>query len=465
MDRYPLDCFDHVVVLMLENRSFDNLLGLLYQEGVPRDKQFSGLQDIHFSNPIPSRAANGCYQSVDFYTEINDSVAYHQPFPDPGEVYQHVNTQLYNHINEENIGVTEEVMQPPFNLPSSHSTPSMKGFVNDYINTLQVQCEYQPLPTYNDYKVIMQCFTPKQVNVLATLAKEFSVFDHWHSSVPSQTWCNRAFWHAASSGGLVLNPTVISAKNQHQDTIPATTNHPQTTTNTTTSTITTAYSTTTTTTTVTSTQFSNTISKTKHYTSFEEWSRQVWTKPTLFDRLDDNKISWRVYAHQLPLSESGNTKFTFSLTYFIHGFYCKKAKKLNPIEKFYQDLGNGCLPQYSFLEPNYFGQHNDQHPSAAKVPHSFGSDERTHLGTVLLGEELIWQVYTAVKNSAYKDKVLLVITHDEHGGCFDHVPPPNTVAPDECDGQLGFDFKRLGVRVPMVMISSYIHAMLDFSAY
>jgi phospholipase C len=54
---------------------------------------------------------------------------------------------------------------------------------------------------------------------------------------------------------------------------------------------------------------------------------------------------------------------------------------------------------------------------------------------------------------------LLIVTYDEHGGCYDHVPPPeNAVAPDNSPGESGFDFKRFGLRVPTVLISPLIPA-------
>ena len=116
---------------------------------------------------------------------------------------------------------------------------------------------------------------------------------------------------------------------------------------------------------------------------------------------------------------------------------------------FIDDAKNGKLPDYSFIEPKFFGQHNDQHPSAEHKP--------TRDGSVLLGEKLIWDVYNAIKNSPQRDDTLLIITHDEHGGCFDHVAPPTAVVPVKgMQGQKGFSFERLGVRVPMVMISPYI---------
>ena len=75
------------------------------------------------------------------------------------------------------------------------------------------------------------------------------------------------------------------------------------------------------------------------------------------------------------------------------------------------------------------------------------------------GEELILEVYNVLRNSPQWDKTLLIITYDEHGGCFDHIAPPeNATAPDNTIGQFGFDFTRFGPRVPAVLISPYIEA-------
>ncbi len=383
-----LDTFEHVVVLMLENRSFDNFLGYLYEDGVPNGKQFAGLQNRPCQCTIPSRAENnaGCT-----YVETHAAKDYHQPFPVPGEEFSHVNTQLYNNIDPNNIGVRESKMKPPYNLPphTPPTTPPMTGFVNDYINKLQTfkHSKYSH-PTYEQYSVIMQCFKPQQVNVLATLAKEFAVFDHWFCSVPSQTWCNRAFWHAATSGGHVINPGI---------------------------------------------------------TKTFSWIRGVWKKKNLFNLLDENKISYSLYI-------DGPVAFT----HLVNGPSFKLAKSYNT--SFKKDIEQGLLPQYAFIEPKFFGQHNDQHPSGLKTAGRFVVDGRTREGTVLLGEHLIWEVYTAIKNSdRYRDNTLLIITYDEHGGCFDHVPPPAAVPPKKgMKGEKGFKFDRLGLRVPMVMVSSHI---------
>ena len=69
-------------------------------------------------------------------------------------------------------------------------------------------------------------------------------------------------------------------------------------------------------------------------------------------------------------------------------------------------------------------------------------------------------MYNAVKNSPQWDRTLLIITHDEHGGTYDHVSPPTGVMPPNGNPldpqQNGFTFNRLGVRVPMIMVSAHI---------
>jgi phospholipase C len=138
---------------------------------------------------------------------------------------------------------------------------------------------------------------------------------------------------------------------------------------------------------------------------------------------------------------------------------------------FFHDCAKGRLPKYSFVEPhfiNFFEDvmwHDDMHPS------SF--DSTIYLdggpGSVLLGDRIIWKVYQAIRNSKSVNgnnwqNTLLIITFDEHGGGYDHVPPGPATQPDVTQfnnhgvGEDCFDFKRLGVRVPMVMVSANIAA-------
>jgi phospholipase C len=110
----------------------------------------------------------------------------------------------------------------------------------------------------------------------------------------------------------------------------------------------------------------------------------------------------------------------------------------------------GTLPAYSFLEPSWGANGNSQHPNY----------------DVSLGEKLIHDVYYAVRNGPGWNDTLLLITYDEHGGNYDHVPPPWGATPpgDGTVGEFGFDFTRFGVRVPALLISPRIAAGTVFRA-
>jgi phospholipase C len=390
-NRDGLNSFDHVVVLMMENRSFDNLLGYLYQDGVPAGKKYEGLNTGNYPNPVPKRAVD--HESV---KEVKPQRAQdcHQPFPDPGEFYQHVNIQLFNHIDPDNIGVEGMKMHPPYNLPSPIPSPApMNGFVNDYINTLQAYGGEYKIPDASLYSKIMQCFQPDQVPALATLAQHFAVFDHWHCSVPSQTWCNRAFWHIGTSGGFVINPVGEKGQTHKQEMV-----------------------------------------------NYSIWKAKVGYRPNLFTRLYNQGLQSNVYSDNIV-----------SLNKIILGVIDPSSFSTYGMGEFHKHIRLRELPDYSFIEPKFLGQHNDMHPSSVE-------NGPTTIGTVKLGDELIAEVYNTIfSNPYYRDNTLLIVTTDEHGGCFDHVSPPAAVPPDnDQDGQKGFKFDRLGVRVPTIMISSYI---------
>src|SRR5205823_3285636 len=90
-----LDRFDYVVVLMLENRSFDNMLGYLYPPAqVPRGQAFEGVAGKQLSNPIP-HDAHSAERGV---VPVSPGTVMDNPNPDPGEEYPHVNTQLYGTV-------------------------------------------------------------------------------------------------------------------------------------------------------------------------------------------------------------------------------------------------------------------------------------------------------------------------------------------------------------------------------
>jgi phospholipase C len=112
------------------------------------------------------------------------------------------------------------------------------------------------------------------------------------------------------------------------------------------------------------------------------------------------------------------------------------------MQQFYTDVAGSetAFPQYTFIEPTYFGQlQDDQHPPS----------------DIMRGELLLANVYNAlVANAELWKKSLLVVLYDEHGGFFDHVNPPQAVAPDANTKE--FSFTQYGVRVPAILISPWI---------
>jgi phospholipase C len=415
-----LDTFDHVVVLMLENRSFDNLLGYMYPDGVPANaplgKTFEGVTGKNLSNPVPPDVKNPPPPGV---TTIPVSPVeagnYFQPYPDPGENYVHVNTQLFNLIDGGDA--------PPYNLPGQRPLPepNMQGFVKDYIENYKAaevagqDPTYDALPTdfpWTGYKQIMQCYPTSAVPVVTTLAREFGVFDHWFCAVPSETWCNRAFWNAGTSWGFVINPPESGAESELR------------------------------------------------------WLADS-IGPTVFNQIEDSggtsSLTWKIYTPNI-----------IAATSIIHALALMDYQPLIPgpdifhwvpnprnrmftFQDFLTDCAAGKLSSYSFLEPRFFSPQNDMHPS---TPGAFADGSgKGDVGPVLLGDLLVWQVYDAIRNSPKRDRTLLIITFDEHGGCYDHMPPPGQVTAPDLTGYTledDFDFKRLGVRIPTIMVSSHI---------
>lgn len=157
-----LNQIKHFVVLMLENRSFDNLLGKLY----PASNNFAGITGNE-SNP-------GISTSIKVWSDIQNTGVMALPTPDPGELFDDINHQLFG-------------AQPPL------EKPSMQGFTLNYAKN-----GGNPLD-------IMHCFEPSQVPALSALARSYAVCDYWYASAPCQTWPNRFFLHAATAGGYQNN--------------------------------------------------------------------------------------------------------------------------------------------------------------------------------------------------------------------------------------------------------------------
>jgi phospholipase C len=383
------NALDHVVVIMFENRTLDNLLGRLYQPGeVP---SFDGVIGKDLSNPIPDWAEHGADRKVVPYGVAKTMDT---PNPDSGEEYPHINTQLFGLIDpSSNRGLSYKKMTAPFNAPATGVRPSMDGFVADYISTFTDEMGRQP--TYDEYAQIMTGYTPEQVPVISALARGFATFDHWFCEVPSQTFPNRSFFHAATSSGYVVNASPPDSFPVHNN------------------------------------------------------------AETLFERLEAKGLTWRVYCDPpTPLS----------MTALIHASRLRDRFATNffTTDQFLEDAAKGTLPTYSFIEPNFVHGHNDMHPAFNAVAPGMNFDPPSSL---LGGEALLAKIYNAIRSATSSSgsnylNTLLMVNFDEHGGTYDHVPPPPVPPPDPDApaGQMGFTFNRSGVRVPAIAISPWIPA-------
>jgi hypothetical protein len=171
--------FDHMVVVMFENRSFDGLLGYCYQatDPPPRNQTFNGLAGKEYRNPVPAYINDG---SADVATRISPGTEadMQNPNPDPGEEYQHVNTALFSIVNPiTNQFLDAGAMLSPYNAPPSGTAATMQGFVWDYCNNFVSLNKRNP--TFEEYRVIMDSFSPEQLPVINGLAKGFAVYDAW----------------------------------------------------------------------------------------------------------------------------------------------------------------------------------------------------------------------------------------------------------------------------------------------
>ncbi|MFD3701125.1 hypothetical protein ACFWUZ_34225 [Streptomyces sp. NPDC058646] len=117
----PENALDHVVVLMFENRSFDNLLGRLYEPG--EVASFEGVLGKELSNPIPEWAEDGAERGSVPY---GVATSMNTPSLDPGEEYPHINTQLFNVLGRPGA----KGFSAPYNAPAPGAVPTI-GFVGE----------------------------------------------------------------------------------------------------------------------------------------------------------------------------------------------------------------------------------------------------------------------------------------------------------------------------------------------
>eukprot|EP01126_Amoeba_proteus_P050827 TRINITY_DN6036_c0_g1_i5.p1 TRINITY_DN6036_c0_g1~~TRINITY_DN6036_c0_g1_i5.p1 ORF type:complete len:526 (+),score=103.16 TRINITY_DN6036_c0_g1_i5:17-1594(+) len=162
---------------------------------------------------------------------------------------------------------------------------------------------------------------------------------------------------------------------------------------------------------------------------------------TFFEDVYDSGKEFKIYFGDFP-SSLGLSRLR---EYPLH---------FHTMDAFFDDASSGSLPAYAYIEPRWFDflewMENSQHP---------GKIEFVRSGDVRYGEMLLKSIYEAIRASPAWNQTLLVVTYDEHGGLYDHVPPPQMGVPSP-DGinctTTPFDFQRLGIRVPAILISPWV---------
>lgn len=334
----------HVIVLMLENRSFDHMLGFLPGIGDLTGDEFNLVDP---SDPASDRVF------VSAPDQPNAAVT-------PSHEFVDTHQQLFG-----GQAVTD--------------VAPMNGFVCNALANSGGNLELA--------KAVMECQSPRTVPVLSRLATDFCACTRWFSSIPGPTFPNRYFLHAATSTGLVTD------------------------------------------------------------------TRPEPVVRTIQATLAAHGLTWRVYAGDVPQCLAIESLFEQYLKDLLNPF---GGHHFHGLGQFFADLKTGSLPNYAFLEPHYFEtplwHAQDQHP-----PHK-----------VEYGEALLSAVVAGLIESDYWEDSLFVILYDEHGGFYDKLSPPDGVP--NPDGRVSvdppFDFTRLGVRVPAVLVSPFIEAgTIDATVY
>jgi phospholipase C len=342
------DNLKHIVVLMMENRSFDHMLGglsLIIANGAKKYPGINGLTGNE-SNPDTAGSDVKVAPGAKFQSQLD---------PDPDHHFPGVDLQIFGGAP-----------------PGPGRVANMKGFVKDYFTQTN---------NVNGSHNIMNYFTPDKLPVLTTLATEFALFNGWFSSIPGPTICNRAFAHYGTSFGQVgmdvfytLDPIL-----------------------------------------------------------------------SVYERMVAGGHTAKIYYYDQQSS-----------TMEIVNILKNQPQIFGSYSQFVSDCQTGSLPEYSFIEPCY----NDHPgPDGGEV---LASDQHPD-HNVQEGERFIAGVYNAIRTSpSLWGTTALLVVYDEHGGIFDHVPPPACTPdgyqakPADTGTSETFLFDRLGVRVPAILVSPYV---------
>jgi phospholipase C len=441
-----MENIEHVVVLMLENRPFDGMLGWLYESDQPNvvvpkpsdsNDLFRGLQDVDL-NSFTNTANGGRISSP----PVRGASGYTVPTTDPGEEFEHVNVKFFDTAN-----------------PGPHTEVTMKGVLQDYVDVMTKLGDYNEAEIEARSPMIMQSYTPSQLPVLNQLAKHYAVSDDWFASVPSQTNPNRAFAMCGTSHGLVNNGELeqnhwakelkrILGVSIGDDIFPDTT------------------------------IFNamdvgdwNVFWQTSYLPhkiatliddaeAIQPFLPAFGSLGIALDALIEALRPLENYIKGLASDELGSC-YTWRLFHRIREIP-QAEQYFRKIDDFHCMARAGTLPKFSYIEPFWTIAGSTVDGGLKKAVTALGNDYHPP-SNLIVGENFVKEVYSSlISNPDAWAKTLLVITFDEFLGGFDHVTPPATVPPWGKDGQpkfkspTHFDFKRLGARVPAILVSPWV---------
>jgi phospholipase C len=438
----------NVVVLMLENRSYDNVLGALSLNPNGCQQSLNGLTGNE-TNPDPNKGPAIVVHSTDHAVTLGGSGPAYPPtslpFVDPGEPF--------NDMAQQFLSLDEPPDSNPYVDYDPNAAGLMQGFTTNYAR--QLSCEQA-----DNVKDIMNYLTPEQLPVTAFLAENFGVCDQWFASAPTHTFTNRTF--AVLAAPAVAQQVHLITRQPEGE------------------------------------PFSY-MDDPQYLTDLVSAIRVRST--SIFEQLDTvypegkgsaSAPNWRVYFHDYPIavisdpytfdiavSESNQNVATFDDTDFggKTPFFLGNL----PSGTFVGDVQKG-LPKFSFIEPRYNMQSttfsgakgdllpNCAHPGRGNLI-SFRLLESEPTAAVNIpsdaasSELLLLRVYNMLQASPNWATTLFIVTFDEPGGTYDHVPPLKAKSPgvqfpaaksflDHAAD--GFDWTVLGGRVPAIIISPMI---------
>ncbi|WP_426566107.1 alkaline phosphatase family protein [Angustibacter sp. McL0619] len=453
---------EHVVVLMLENRSFDSMLGWLYAKGEtpalnipnadPNDR-FRGMSSVNGSAFVNQAQVGGQTFSASPTRGVSGVSV---PQVDPGEEYEHVLLQFYDKASP---GPTDPI--------------TMTGVLQDFVDVLQER-GYDAPTIMAMAQMCLESFTPAQLPVLNQLARHYAVSDAWYASMPSQTNPNRAFLMCGTSMGMVNNGDLEDYQTYPQlpllekllgmkvgdDRVDA------------------------------PTVFNALNNAGADWEVFWQTSYVPQKISTLIDGLPilipilaampppvsllapalaallALLLPFEVYLRELATGDLGSS-YTWRLFPQIQQDIPNAADHFHPVDEFHRQARAGTLPKFSYIEPFWSIAHVTNATSVQeKLTTEQGNDYHPP-SNLFVGEQFVKDVYTSlISNRAAWQRTALLITFDEFVGTFDHISddlqhgkilaPVGGAAQPVFKSPTNFDFERLGARVPTILISPYV---------